>query len=129
MVFWIFVIMLVLGIFLLLQSDFEFTGIALTSIGGIVGVTMLIAILISNFAPEVKEKALKNQQESIIYKIESEVYKDDLNILDKDVIAEIKEWNTDVIYYKAFQRNFWIGIFIPNIYDEIEVIEYERVTK
>lgn len=35
---------------------------------------------------------------------------------------EIREWNEDLAYRKAIQRNFWVGIYYPNIYDNLEFI-------
>lgn len=34
-------------------------------------------------------------------------------------------WNTDLAFKKEAQRDFWVGIFYPNIYDEIDFIEME----
>lgn len=40
-----------------------------------------------------------------------------------ELMADIEAWNTDLAYWKEIQRNFWVGIFIPDIYDEFEYIE------
>ena len=35
---------------------------------------------------------------------------------------QIQDWNTDLAYRKTIQRNFWVGIYYPNVYDEFEFI-------
>jgi len=39
------------------------------------------------------------------------------------VVPEIIEWNKDLTVNKKYQRDFWIGPYIPNIYDDLELIE------
>lgn len=37
---------------------------------------------------------------------------------------EIREWNEDLSWDKKNQDDFWIGIFVPNIFDRFEFIDY-----
>lgn len=39
------------------------------------------------------------------------------------LINNIIDWNQGVEYGKKYQHDFWIGPYIPNIYDNFEVIE------
>ena len=39
------------------------------------------------------------------------------------IIEDIVEWNEDVKFGKEFQHDKWIGIYIPNIYDDFEEID------
>lgn len=57
-----------------------------------------------------------------MYEIKSDLYKDN-NL--KEIHKKITEWNTDLAFKKEAQRDFWIGIFYPDIYDEIDFIEME----
>lgn len=36
---------------------------------------------------------------------------------------KIAEYNEDIIWYQRYQRDFWIGPFIPNIFDDMKLIE------
>ena len=38
-------------------------------------------------------------------------------------MEDIREWNEDLSAKQANQNDFWIGIFIPDIYDQFEYIE------
>ena len=40
---------------------------------------------------------------------------------DRDLINDITEWNSDIVYSKSLQNNIWIGIYIPNIFDDLEI--------
>ena len=60
-----------------------------------------------------------------MYKAETESYYDEFGLLNKDVIDEIQKWNEDLIFNQEMQDNFWLGIYIPNIYDEFETIDYK----
>lgn len=36
---------------------------------------------------------------------------------------KIAEYNEEIIWGKRYQEDFWIGPFIPNIYDDMKLIE------
>ena len=56
------------------------------------------------------------------YKIETEYRKNNYNQQTKETIDEIQEWNEYVAYHKNIQNDFWVGIFYPDIYDELKRI-------
>ena len=60
-----------------------------------------------------------------MYKAETESYYDEFGLLNKDVIDEIQKWNEDLVFNQEMQDNFWLGIYIPNIYDEFQTIDYK----
>ena len=84
---------------------------------------MTIVLLVSFIQVDAQEAALKTRQESIEYRVESGINDDVFNLLDKDIINEVKDWNEDLTMRKVWQRDFWIGIFIPNIYDNLDFID------
>ena len=66
-------------------------------------------------------------------KIELKEIQEDQNLYSNDLIIsitnDVKSWNDDIKFGKDYQRNFWIGIFIPNIYDDLSLIDYKITTK
>jgi hypothetical protein len=88
---------------------------------------MLLVVLITNHRPEVSLQNKVEYYNGLNYKIESGLYKDELDILDKDIVGEIINWNTDINYGKAMQYDFWFGNFTPDIYDDLQVIDYNIV--
>lgn len=73
-----------------------------------------------------KQKKSKERYNAIIYKVESGACRDEFGLLNKKVIDEIQDWNESVTYNKNIQEDFWVGIFIPNVYDQFEIIDYTK---
>lgn len=64
----------------------------------------------------------EKQYESLTYQLNNHLYDNDNDIGKKELMNQIQDWNTDLAYHKTIQRNFWVGIYYPNIYDEFEFI-------
>lgn len=143
MLFWLFVIVMAIGIVLLAigrkcwDSDkhpflwehdseicsaggmiFMFSGFA------VIIMTVILCYTYTNVGAKVEVN--KERYAALEYKIESGACRDELGLLSKEVIDEVQEWNEDVVYYRNTQNNFWIGIFYPDVYDQFETIDYEK---
>ena len=134
MIFWIFVIALVVGIVLFVLSDncsffynWDTVAVADICISIITIVTMGIIIVATHVTANGEKLANEQRYDSLIYKAETESIRDEFGIANKEYIDEVQAWNEDVIKYKEWQRDFWIGIFIPNIYDDFETIDLESI--
>ena len=44
----------------------------------------------------------------------------------KELVSEIQYWNSDLAYRKTIQRDFWVGIYYPNVYDQFEFIKLNK---
>lgn len=64
----------------------------------------------------------ETQYESLTYQLENNLYDNDNDIGKKELMDEIREWNGNLAYCKEIQRNFWVGIYYPNVYDNFEFI-------
>lgn len=136
MLFWLFVIILVVGIACIVLGGWmydntrydtdwlKFTGIIIT-------VIVALAIVISGFVMidaygNVEAKIAENNKryESLVYQLENNLYDNDNDLGKKELYNEIREWNEDLAYYQNIQDNFWFGIFYPNVFDQFEFIEY-----
>lgn len=134
MLFWIFVIILAVGIGLIVGSNFLYTfddevkiiGKLITVISTVV-LAIMLSIICFNYvnidAGIEKNKEIYNALE---YKITSGACRDEFGLLSKEVIDEVQEWNEDVKYYQKAQYDFWVGIFYPNVFDQFETIDYEK---
>lgn len=129
MIFWItliaFVLSLVLAIAFDCSYDYGWVGVismAASYISGIAVLFMLIAIGICNVCVEPEIEANKQRYDSLVYQAEARLYENDNDVGKKDLANQIQEWNEDLARYKALQHDFWVGIFIPDTYDEFEFI-------
>lgn len=67
--------------------------------------------------------AYNARYESLVYQLENDIYENDNDFGKRDLMLDIERWNADLAEKKADQYDFWIGVFVPNIYDEFEFIE------
>ena len=62
--------------------------------------------------------------DSLKYQYENDIY--EYEITKKELIERIEEWNKDLAYYQKEQDGFWLGVYIPNIFDELDYIELDK---
>jgi hypothetical protein len=134
MILWIAIFCLIIGIVLIFvgvktyEDSCMLVGIALTLLLGIVVSILGSAAIAANIAPEAELAKELNKRESLIYQLDNEIYDNDDDILGKrDLYKDIETFNSDLAYNKTAQKDFWIGIFYPNIYDKIDYIKYKEI--
>lgn len=95
-------------------------------VSGIIMAIMIIVFACNYIGVNAQVEKNKEQYNAITYKVESGACRDEFGLLNKEVIDEIQAWNENITYYKNLQKDFWIGIFIPNVYDQFEIIDYTK---
>lgn len=148
MLFWLCLIILIVGIGLitvgkmdwfdtrnenklrkfLYQNDdtIEISGRITAMVSGIMVVIMIIFFACNYIGVNAQVEKSKERYNAITYKVESGACRDEFGLLNKEVIDEIQDWNESITYYKNIQKDFWIGIFVPNVYDQFETIDYTK---
>lgn len=122
MLFWTFVIIIIAG-FVLFTFDLENLGIAISTIG-IFGVIISVVVLAINYIGIDGYIARMNTRyETLVYQYENDIYDNDNDLGKRELMVDIQNWNEDLSSRRERQRDFWIGIYIPNIYDQFEFIE------
>lgn len=126
MIFWIFVILaLISGVLFACANDcdwIDFFGFLLI-VNIMVSIIVLAVVIVCNADADGTAASLDAQRESLVYQYENDIYENDNDLGKRELMVEIQTWNSDLAYHKEVQNNFWIGIFIPNIYDRFEPID------
>lgn len=93
---------------------------------GITVLIMGIVIAEAHIPANAKVEQYQMRYESLVYQYENDVYDGDDDVVGKrDLYTDIEHWNSDLAYYKRIQKDLWVGIFYPDIYDQFEFIEYK----
>ena len=122
MLFWTFVIIIIAG-FVLFTYDLENLGIAISVIG-IFGIIASVVVLAINYIGIDGYIARMNTRyETLVYQYENDIYDNGNDLGKRELMVDIQNWNEDLSSRRERQRDFWIGIYIPNIYDQFEYIE------
>lgn len=126
MLFFIFIALFAISVLAIIYTD-EMSGWHL--LATIVVVLTFIALLISTIGlasvyinADASVAKWETQYESLTYQLENNLYDNDNDIGKKELMDEIREWNGNLAYCKEIQRNFWVGIYYPNVYDNFEFI-------
>lgn len=126
MLFFIFIALFAISVLVIIHTD-EMSGWHL--LATIAFVLTLIALLISTIGlasvyinADASVAKWETQYESLTYQLENNLYDNDNDIGKKELMDEIREWNGNLAYCKEIQRNFWVGIYYPNVYDNFEFI-------
>ena len=135
MLFWIFV-----GIFVVALVGFivcyylgrdvgAYLTAVLTFISGF-AIVVSIAIMADRYSHADADVAKYQQRyESLTYQYENDFYNNDNDVGKYELVSQIEYWNTDLAYRKTIQRDFWLGIYYPNIYDQFEFIKLDKEVK
>lgn len=139
--FWLFVIIMMVGIGLIIVGNMDWyeknrfiwrnsdgiktAGWITSIISGLVCIVMLFCIIDAHTNVEASLEKSREIYNALTYKMESTTCRDEFGFLSKEVIDEVQDWNKEVRYVQAAQDDFWVGIFYPNVYDEFETIDYE----
>lgn len=124
MLFWIFVALLIIGVVALIICDDYIMGPAVTFAIGCLGTVASVVVLCVNYIG-IDGYVAENQvrYDSLMYQYENHLYDNDNDVGKKELMSEIQDWNEDLARLKSNQRNLWIGIYIPDVYDQFDFIE------
>lgn len=129
MLFWLFLILIAVGAITYMIYDSDASVLAL--IIGAIGTIISIVIFSTNYLGlEGTIAEYKEHYNTIMFEVENKLYDDDITtVSQRELVKEIQHWNCDLAKRKAIQHNFWIGIYIPDIYDDFEFIPLDGLLK
>lgn len=119
MVYWLFILALIVESILYVKFYKEYDtalDIAIPLTVFIILVLTLV-IIISNIQAKHEKYVLESSYNTLLeYKSVSDY------LQNEHYISDIIRWNTTISTGKSIQRDFWVGIFIPNIYGDFDII-------
>ena len=124
MLFWIFITILIGGIIWGVLTDW-YSGPALITTGfsGVAVVVSLIVLFFNHVGVDATIASKNIEYKSLVYQYNHDVYNNDNDIGKKELYKEIQDYNSSLASCQKLQDDFWVGIYLPNIYDQFEFIE------
>lgn len=125
MLFWIFLILLIIGVVMLfiVSDDYIPMSASIFAVGLFGVIISVIFLCVAYIGLDGDVKSNQVRYDSLMYQYENCLYDNDNDVGKKELMSEIQSWNEDLAWYKTNQRNLWIGIYIPNVYDQFDFIE------
>lgn len=105
------------------DAFFQNLGSVMMLINGIIVLIIVLVLSCTYASAGANAEKLKEEYKAILYKANS----DDFGLSNKEVVDEIQEWNMTLVYYQETRKNIWIRIFYPDVYGEMDTIEYENL--
>lgn len=138
MILWISIVMTIISFILLGVSCNKFGDF--WDFMNCISLVFLIALsLVSVFlgAASVAAKAgadaylasMQEKRSALVYQLENDIYNNDNDLGKKELYSEITEYNCDVAEGKIKQNNIWVYNIYPDVYDELELIEFPEQIK
>ena len=133
MLFILTLFLMIVSIAILLLDDYigwkfeivPFVSLGVYVISSIAALVMTIFIIMGNISIRANVPAMRVRYESLVYQYENNLYENENDVGKKELMDQIQEWNEKIANGKTYQRDFWVGIFVPNVYDVFDFIEVE----
>lgn len=125
MLFCIFLILLIVGVGMMLtiSDDYIAMSACIFSIGLLSTIVSVVFLCVNYIGIDGDVERNQVRYDSLMYQYENCLYDNDNDVGKKELMSEIQSWNEDLAWYKTMQRDPWIGIYIPNVYDQFDFIE------
>lgn len=126
MLFFVFVALLAVGMILMYKSNdcmLEGIGFGAMFIGICAVLVSIVAFGINYIGVDGYVARMNTRYDTLVYQYENDIYDNDNDLGKRELIKDIQNWNEDLSARRERQDDFWIGIFVPNIYDQFEFIQ------
>lgn len=125
MLFWIFLILLIVGVVMMftISDDYIPMAASIFAVGLFGTIVSVVFLCVTYIGLDGEIKSNQVRHDSLMYQYENCLYDNDNDVGKKELMSEIQSWNEDLAWHKTMQRNPWIGIYIPNVYDQFDFIE------
>ena len=69
--------------------------------------------------------SMQEKRNALVYQLENDLYDNDNDLGKKELYSEIAEYNCDVTKGKIMQNNIWVYNLYADVYDDLELIEFD----
>ena len=70
--------------------------------------------------------SMQEKRNALVYQLENDLYDNDNDLGKKELYSEIAEYNCDVAKGKIMQNNIWVYNLYSDVYDDLELIEFDE---
>ena len=123
MLFWIWLILFIIGFIIALIDGWEEFGAGISAFSVFCLLVAGLFLIGCHVGVNGRTAKLQARYDSLVYQYENDIYDNDNDLGKRELMEDIQRWNEDLSANQKNQRDFWIGIYIPNIYDQFEFIE------
>lgn len=99
-----------------------YPGVVGLFIGGIGFVFAIIVVVLTATTAPATHAELQQRREALVCQLQEDMYD---NIIERgkfELAEQVREYNETVASGKALQHNLWVGVFVPDIYDDLDLI-------
>jgi len=105
-------------------------GVVATVIAGVGLIFSCIAFGVNYLGVNGDIEKYNKRYESLVFQVENNIYEDDITEgATRELVKDVEKWNCDLADRKVNQYDPWIGIFIPDIYDQFEFISLDKLAE
>ena len=69
--------------------------------------------------------SMQEKRNALVYQLENDLYDNDNDLGKKELYSEIIEYNCDVAKGKIMQDNIWVYNLYSDVYEDLELIEFD----
>ena len=111
------------------KYDTECLGIASATITVFAGLALVLCSIVSiciHSSADATTAEYNVERQSLIYQLDNNLYDNDNDLGKKDLYDQITEYNKDIVSGRELHNKFLTACFYPDIYDDLELIEFDE---
>ena len=135
MILWISIAITIISVLVLIISlnkfsnfwdVINFISIALSVLFFIISAVLGVIAISASVGSESYLASMQEKRNALVYQLENDLYDNDNDLGKKELYSEIIEYNCDVAKGKIMQDNIWVYNLYPDVYDDLELIEFDE---
>ena len=104
----------------------SFISIVLTILFFIISAVLGVIAISASVGSESYLASMQEKRNALVYQLENDLYDNDNDLGKKELYSEITEYNCDVAKGKIMQDNIWVYNLYADVYDDLELIEFDE---